>query len=81
MSRTIKTSQLLPTQLMVRLIQSNQHAGRNVSITDNVDMDLSGGVRLDKPILHKMAVGGQRYYVSDINIMVNQGQLSIIVSK
>lgn len=75
---------LLPTSLMVRLIRSNQRLGRTISVVDNEPCDgydpIQGAVVLDpNNIMHKMMVGAQRHYVSDVAAFVNATTLSIKV--
>lgn len=74
-------------QLLVRLIEANQKAGRQVSIVDNTANPnlygpIEGGVMLESDaLLYKMAIGKQRYYVSDITKFIQRGTLSVKVTK
>lgn len=81
----ITSQRLLSQTMMIRLIKANQKAGRNVNVRDNCTTEsmyaIQGGVRLGQNEQYKMAIGPDRLYVADVNTMVNQGQLSIIVSK
>lgn len=83
------------SSIMVRLIEANRKAGRNVIMVDHTAPTLPALSKLstsvnEDPIagsvfteagnsLYKLIVGGRRYYVNDIMHFINKGSLQLKV--